>query len=289
MKKKEIPEFKLPRESLGDIPFKLERLKKDSGYDPQSPHRHNYYEIFLYEEGGGNHMIDFQVMEIKKGEIHVLSPGQIHYMIRHPKSAGWVIKFTREFFLLYANDTISRIPFINAPASIPEIRPDSDSFKQMIGYVGKIKDEIQTATQGYHDMIWHYLSLILILCHRNYQNQPMADDSEEVVLSNRFRALLEKEFLSQNTVRFYYEQLLVTSDKLTQVLKATTGKTAGEMISARILLEAKRLLLHSDRSVKEIAYYLNFQDNAYFNRWFKKHEACSPGTFREAARKKYPS
>jgi len=112
-------------------------------------------------------------------------------------------------------------------------------------------------------------------------------ESLETVLCNSFKTVLEEFFLNHHRVGFYCEKLGVSDDKLNQAIKLVNGRTPSGMISNRLLLEAKRCLLHSDWSIKEIAYHLNFQDNAYFNRWFKKHENCSPGTFRSASREKY--
>lgn len=289
MEKENIPEFKLNKEKQHELPFKLELLEVSSGYNSLKPHRHNYYELFLFEEGGGIHMIDFNEVEIIKGDIHVVSPGQVHYMLREPKSKGWVLKFTPEYFLSNFEDKsiLQRIPFLNNKVREPSIKPDAKNFQSIIQLVLNIQEEYIAKSSDYEDMIRHYLNLILLKCHRLYDYSLTHQDTAEVLLSNSFKIILEQYYLEQNRVSFYCNELNVSTDKLNNSIKKITGLTPSEVISDRLLLEAKRWLLYSQKSIKEVAFLLNFQDNAYFNRWFKKLVNCSPGEFRRANQKKY--
>ncbi len=286
-----IPEFTLQKDQPGDIPFQIEAIEKNVGYDPRAPHRHNYYELFFFEVGGGMHMIDFQEIEINSNEIHVLSPGQIHYMHRDPQSVGYVLKFTKSFFLskLKDQEMLQRIPFLNNKITRPLIQPNTLEFEGLMHLVHNIRTEFDQRTWGHQDMIRNYLNLILVTCHRLYNYTDPQAESTSQVICNRFKTLLEDTFLNHEKISFYADKLNISEDKLNQSLNELQGKSAKDLISDRLLLEAKRWLLHSEKSIKEIAYTLNFQDNAYFNRWFKKFENCSPGVFRQETRKKYHS
>ena len=284
-----IPEFKLPRESISDLPFKLELIESNVGYNPRAPHRHNYYEIFFFEKGSGLHMIDFNEFEIESQHIHLISPGQIHYMHRAPDTKGWVLKFTSEFFLsnLSDKDMLQQIPFLNNKVTKPLIKPEKDEFESLLQFVQFIKKEDEKKSSGYENMIRNYLNLILVKCHRLYDYSSPESKDIENQLCRRFSALLQENYLLENRVGFYSEKLKINDNRLNQATKKILGRTPSELISDRLLLEAKRWLLHSNKSIKEIAYSLNFRDNAYFNRWFKKLENCSPGEFRTAKREKY--
>ena len=284
-----IPEFKLPRESISDLPFKLELIESNVGYNPRAPHRHNYYEIFFFEKGSGLHMIDFNEFEIESQHIHLISPGQIHYMHRAPDTKGWVLKFTSEFFLsnLSDKDMLQQIPFLNNKVTKPLIKPEKDEFESLLQFVQFIKKEDEKKSSGYENMIRNYLNLILVKCHRLYDYSSPESKDIENQLCRRFSALLQENYLLENRVGFYSEKLKINDNRLNQATKKILGRTPSELISDRLLLEAKRWLLHSNKSIKEIAYSLNFRHNAYFNRWFKKLENCSPGEFRTAKREKY--
>ena len=284
-----IPEFKLPREHLSDLPFKLESIESNVGYNPRAPHRHNYYEIFFFEKGGGIHMIDFNEIDITKGQVHVLSPGQIHYMHRIPETRGYVLKFTSEFFLSNQSDKdmLQRIPFLNSKVANALILPEESEFESLLQLVGFIQQEDDNKSAGFENMIRNYLNLILLKCHRLYNYSERDLPSSEKQLCDHFNTLLQEHYLKETRVGFYSDKLKVSDTKLNAAVKSIYGKSPSELIAARLLLEAKRWLLHSDKSIKEVAYSLNFQDNAYFTRWFKKLELCSPGEFRTAKRKKY--
>jgi len=87
----------------------------------------------------------------------------------------------------------------------------------------------------------------------------------------------------------YARLLALTPGHLNDLTKAATGQTASALIDARLILEAKRLLAHSDASTAEIAADLGFQDPSYFGRFFRRHVDQSPGAFRAAIREKYQS
>ncbi|MBD78632.1 MAG: hypothetical protein CL840_06920 [Crocinitomicaceae bacterium] len=289
MSKEVIPEFKLSKSSQEDFPFKLELIEANVGYNPRAPHRHNYYEIFFFEKGGGIHMIDFNELHIDRNEVHILSPGQVHYMHRTPETTGWVLKFTSEFFLstLSDKDMLQRIPFLNNKVSKPLIQPAQEEFDSLLQIVNFIKSEDEGKSIGYQNMIRNYLNLILVKCHRLYDYSVPNVSSPDNILCDAFNTLLQEKYLVENRIGYYCEMLNVSDNKLNAAVKMVHGKTPSEMISNRLLLEAKRLLLHSNKSIKEIAYELNFHDNAYFNRWFKKLENCPPGVFRSKKRKQY--
>jgi AraC-like DNA-binding protein len=89
------------------------------------------------------------------------------------------------------------------------------------------------------------------------------------------------------SVSDYAKYLHVTADHLGAVVRDQTGRTPGDIIRERLLLEAKRLLVHTSMNISEIAYALNFEDPAYFSRFFRRLVAKAPGDFREAFSEKH--
>src|SRR5690606_22830534 len=92
---------------------------------------------------------------------------------------------------------------------------------------------------------------------------------------------INEKFKVMKGVKDYAARLCITPNYLNAVCTKVTGKSAGEHIRERIMLEAKRLLLHSDNTVSEIAGELNFDDNPYFCRFFKKYAQITPEQFRK--------
>ncbi len=113
--------------------------------------------------------------------------------------------------------------------------------------------------------------------------RPRAVDTEEtaLILTERFLQLVESHYLSISSVADYAAMLHVTTTHLVETVMGATGQPAGRIIRERLLLEAEHLLRYSDIPVAEIAAYLNFEDPAYFGRYFKKQTGLSPSDFRE--------
>ncbi|MFT5724468.1 MAG: AraC family transcriptional activator of pobA [Bacteroidia bacterium] len=286
-----IPQFDFEGKTKQSVSFSLERIEADVGYDATSPHRHNFYEIFLFEKGGGLHMIDFVEWKIASYDVHLVSPGQVHFMQRAPKSSGYVLKFTADFLLSTGVQEQreqflpnSFIAFNQSTITLPKT-----VFTNMMEMVHDIEVESNSTEWGSAEVIRNYINLILIRCGRMLQN---ANDTRQPVKDTiplRFMSLLESQYKFQQRVSFYSDSLHVTDAKLNLSLKSAYGLSSSDMIAKRVLLEAKRFLLHSSLSIKEIAFTLGFEDNAYFNRWFKKFENDSPGVFRSNTREKYNS
>lgn len=105
------------------------------------------------------------------------------------------------------------------------------------------------------------------------------------VLLEQLETLIDQHFYHQKFPKFYAEKLNVTPKHLNRVVRSTIDKTTSELISERVVLEAKRLLVHSRDQLAQIAYTLEFTDYAYFSRFFKSKTGMTPMAFR----KKYPN
>ena len=98
---------------------------------------------------------------------------------------------------------------------------------------------------------------------------------------------MDKHFTENKTTSFFAEQLHITSHHLNLITKNVTGKTASEVIRARSVLEAKRLLTFTDFSVTEIATQLNYFDSSYFSKLFKAETNKTPAAFKNEMSEKY--
>jgi AraC-like DNA-binding protein len=87
--------------------------------------------------------------------------------------------------------------------------------------------------------------------------------------------------MTLKTPRDYAAKMNITPNYLNALCRKKSGKSAGELIRQRILLEAKRLLAHSTMSISEIAFQLGFEDNSYFGRYFRRYTRLTPGEFRQ--------
>jgi AraC-like DNA-binding protein len=112
-------------------------------------------------------------------------------------------------------------------------------------------------------------------------------ESEQSRIGRDFRLAVEKHFRTTTSVSAYAKSLHVTADHLGAVIRGQMGRTPGDIIRERLLLEAKRLLIHTSMNISEIAYTLNFEDPAYFSRFFRRLVDKAPGDFREEFTEKH--
>ena len=133
-------------------------------------------------------------------------------------------------------------------------------------------------------MIKLYLNIMFIELERisTNHNQIHQNYTYELIQLNKFEALIDLNFKEHKNIPFYADALNISLKQLSHVCKKTVAKTPIEMLIERIILEAKRLLIHSDLSICTIAETLNFSDNSYFVRSFKKHCDMTPEHFRQS-------
>ena len=269
-------------------PVSFERILKAEGEVRNSVHRHDYYELFVFACGTGTHMIDLKPHALITPCAHVVRGGQVHQLVRSADMEGFVVMF--------APSTLSD-PMRRQDAQAVFDGMDHASALPLDGHKLAILNELAAMLEderGDDEAQTHvqegYLGIMLAKCARWWRERMPDEGARDAVQSDlvaRFRALVDKHYLEFGQVRDYAERLRVTPGHLNDVVRARSGTTASAVIDARLLLEAKRLLLHGTMSVKESGYTIGMKDPAYFTRWFKKLEGVSPVEFRTAIRDRY--
>ena len=128
-----------------------------------------------------------------------------------------------------------------------------------------------------------YINLILIAANRSYIEQGLSkklDVTKDNTLLTRYKKLVSQFFITKRQVAEYAHLLTVTPNHLNKIIKEQTGKTASDFINAMLLMEAKALLKHTELSISEIAYQLDFTDPSHFNKFFKKGTEYTPLNYR---------
>lgn len=249
------------------------------------PHRHDCYQINWVEHGTGHHVIDSVKYEVKPKTLFFMSPGQIHDFVLSDDTVGFTINFSAEFFALQLQNknALNEIPIYDLENSIQALYLNDEQANRMLETLSAIDEEYYSDQMGWQDMIRCHLYILLMKASR------MADPdfdatpaSRSLFLTRRFKGLLEKQFDSIQDVGEYARMLRVNERALNEAVRRATGSTAAKMIRERVMLEAKRMLLHSEVSVAQVADRLAFEDPAYFSRCFKKHTGRSPIEFRQS-------
>lgn len=272
-------------------PFNARRFAAFEGTeDREEPHRHNYYELLFFSRGQGSHMIDFETHALNTTTLHFISPGQVHALNRYRGVEGYVVNFTRDFFVLNGGDPtlLNDFPAFNKTA-FPVLGVSVPVFSGFCTLIDLMHTESKGDSPLKDQVMVSFIGLLLVKCKALLIDTPhyQRNSSAPGQLLQRFNTLLEDNYLHLRKVGDYAERLHLSPNHLSVVIKKLTGKTVADLIHERLLLEAKRLLLHSDLSAKEIAWELNFSDPPYFTRFFKSNTGFSPENFRKEVRKQY--
>ena len=268
-----IPSHSLPNQDKSSVV--INKLSKSNNYDYSKPHRHEYYELFFFQEGGGVHEIDFTPFQIESHSIQLVAPGQVHQMKRDPGSMGYVFLFRNEDIM----ESKVIVDFLMDFSSQDlEENQACVNFKESESMV--IDTIITDAWKNKEHLSPSILKHTLIgLCLRMREKLSLKDTSTSSDYS-KFRQLLVNDFRSVKKVSEYAEKLNMTPKSLNSLVKKHSGQTASDHIYKQVILEAKRLLL-LQVAVKEVAYDLQFDDPAHFSKFFKKQVGMSPAEFQK--------
>lgn len=286
-----------PRYRIGDFinqptnPTEFEIMRFDDMEEPQvdDVHKHTFYEIIWIEQGNSMQTIDYKTYEIAPCSLFFISPNQVHeFEVWQPLKGGSIL-FTEEFFLLGQNnkDRLFEMSFLDNFYSNPGIHlatVEFDDIKMTIDQLTKEQkriDKIFLITQG--------LLHVLLAQIQRFIDKTKKDDFSKtyLVLYKKFKCSLNRFFMENKSASYYADQLHITAHHLNKVVKKITGKTTGEVIRARSILEAKRMLTFSDATISEISTALQFFDSSYFAKTFKADCGMSPLEFKSKMSEKY--
>lgn len=248
------------------------------------PHRHSFYHILLFTKGKGKHTIDFEQFPVAKGQVYFMVPGQVHSWQFEGETDGYVLNFSEHFLtaFLKSDRYTDQFAFLDGIATNAVLQLKGNAYEETKNLMAKIHGEALEKAPLAMDMIRMYLLQLFVTVSRNEEGQHSAQAQQHNAVTLRnFRRLVEQHFATLKLPKDYAAMLYITPNHLNALCKDQLGKQAGEIIRDRILLEAKRLLVNMDVQIASIAYELNFTDNSYFTKFFKKLTGTTPEQFRK--------
>lgn len=252
-------------------------------------HKHSFYEILWTESGKSRQIIDYKKYEVLPNSLFFISPNQVHQFEEWKPLTGGTILFTEDFFLLNQNskNKLFELSFLDNLYANPCISLSKKEFGDIKKTIDLIATE-QKRKDKNPSIIQSLLHILLAQVQRYIDSEIKKPISKKYLLGfKQFKNLLDKHFTENQTVNFYAQQLCITQHHLNLICKSITGKTASQVVRARSILEAKRLLTFSDLSVSEISTELNYFDSSYFAKLFKAETGSSPIAFKTKMSDKY--
>jgi AraC family transcriptional activator of pobA len=253
----------------------------------REPHRHDYHQICWARSGSGLHLIDGRPSPIVPGTLTLIGRGQVHVFERGSRIVGASVNFGEE---LLADRSVTRahpgwlldphgsriVPV--SPAEVPLLEGIHDALAA---------ETSRPLDSRSIDIQRHLLATLLLWVERWHQEaragQGRADDAEAELYA-RFLTLLDRDFSRRHDTGYYARALAAPPANLSRALARVSGRTAKELITDRVMLEAARLLQFTDLAVGEVAFQVGFDDQFYFSRAFKRRYGESPLTYRARLR-----
>ncbi|MGJ7030493.1 helix-turn-helix domain-containing protein [Niabella hirudinis] len=243
----------------------------------EKPHKHDFFLFLLFEKGNGTHSIDFVDYRVGNHQLHLLFPDQVHSWKLGKATAGYQLMISRRVFETFADSL--RFSFVLYQHH-PVIELPEKVFQKLLYEFRSVEEELKQ--QPVHWETVHLRARLIAQLASREAEQKFADlevyRTKPVLF--RYHALIDLHFREQKLVTFYAEQLHITPNYLNILCKRHFHVPATFLIQSRVILEAKRLMQVSEKSVKEIAYELGFSDLSYFSNFFKDKTGLSPREFR---------
>lgn len=255
------------------------------------PHIHSFYQIIWFKSGRGRHFVDFKAYDVFNNVIFFITKNQVHYFDHHTRYNGVLIHFNETFLIRkdHETDFFLKQDLFNDPYRQPYCHIGKDMGPLLDEYIIQIKRELRNKDQfGNEELLRNYLRSFLIQVQRR-KNESGKDPHPAAFLPGEKRAqlarfinLIEENYHKGYTVAEYAGLLPVSPRTLSDITGQLLNKTPSQMVQERIILEAQRLLLHSNLNVNQVGHRLGFDDPSYFVKYFKKYTNVSPSEFRKS-------
>ncbi|MDG9708820.1 helix-turn-helix domain-containing protein [Streptomyces sp. DH10] len=284
-----IRTFPFPVElSVGGVGMQVGPMGTGRTWHADAPlervHRIDFHVVLLFGEGPVRHMVDFTEYEAAAGDLLWIRPGQVHRFSRTSEYRGTVLTM-QPGFLPRATVEATGLYRYDLP---PLLRPDEAQLAGLRNALGQLRREYEdTATLPlslHTAVLRHSLTAFLLrLAHLAASTAESVRQQSDSTFT-LFREAVEKDFATNHSVSAYADALGYSRRTLVRAVRAATGDTPKAFIDKRVVLEAKRLLAHTDLPIGRVGAAVGFPDAANFSKFFHQHTDQTPAAFRAELR-----
>jgi AraC family transcriptional regulator, transcriptional activator of pobA len=278
--------FTLVNPQNGNLAFKLFSFEDNGCFDHVQ--RNNYFSLIWIQEGIGTVKADFAEYSFNANSLFAFSPYQPYMLSAGIPLKGVAIHFHPEFYCIHKHqDEIACNGVLyNNVYQPPFVTVDDASSATFQMLFSQLKTEMQNPALAQYELLVSYLKIFLITASRlKTQQHPLAaetvKDHKEPFILQKLKDAIEEHFRTKHSPADYAALLYITPKALAKITKLHFNKTLSHLINERIIIEAKRELYLTKKTVKEIAWELGYEDEYYFSRFFKVNADVSPQLYRE--------
>lgn len=256
--------------------FSIARLE-DARPQPTAIHRHEHFEMIFLTSGKLEGKVDMEEYSLSAGSIGFIQPGKLHRFSAPSNVQGYLLCFAAQFCRLPAESALA-LSTQGSHLAVP-----GDKRSGMIDLLEFMKQEQDHGGLYRNEVLSEFLKIFLIYLGRLSANQERPSFNRGTQIFEQFMAVLEKKYLTHRRPADYAEELFLSTSYLNQTIKAVSGRTTSYHIHQRVVLEAQRMAVYANSSLKEAASNLGFEDICHFSRFFKKAAGKSFKEFKQRA------
>ncbi len=243
-----------------------------------TPERLEFYLLLLTVSGRGEHEVDFGTVELRRGTVQLIRPGQVHRFRWQGTAVADLVVFPPESLRPSTGDHL--LPLGTGALHGQLSSQETARLRRDIQAI-RLEQEQFDGTARFGALLRARLDVLLLEVGVRLGHQPAAARSSRYVA---FCALLEARFATTRHAQDYAKALGYSRRTLNRACEQATGRSAKDLVDERVALEAKRLLIGSDSPVEQIAVRLGFSEATNFGKFFHRMSATTPGDFRRSHR-----
>lgn len=289
---KVIPQYPFePDTTTGNKLFRIQQNDCFINYKREGflvPHRKDYYFFAFVKAGSSRHWIDTTPYVLQPNAFYFTVPHQVQLKEAVQAHTGIIMSFSKDFLTLDESNFLKQLPVIRNLHNGHELRLTPTDLTFVEDLLEKIKTEYHSDHDWQYNMLQAYVKVLLIYLSRLYTEQISSTAQlPDRLLLKQYLQHIETSYPHLHEVAEYAKLMNISAGHLSELIKAQSGKPAIAHIHERIIVEAKRLLFHTELAIKEIAFELGFEDASYFNRFFKRLTGQTPAQYRDSIREMY--
>ena len=269
----------------GSEAFKLFSFSDNANFEQLQ--RNNFFTLIWVTKGSGKVKADFSEYDFEENSLFSFAPYQPYMLQTDIPLNGVAIYFHFDFFCIHKHHKELELNGVlyNNVFHPPFIKVDEKAAATFESLCDQIRTEMQHPALAQYELLVSYLKIFLITASRlkveqQYAKSEIAMNSNEPFILQKLKDAIETNFRTKHSASDYAELLYISPKTLAKMTKAHFNKTLSSLISERIIIEAKRELYLTNKTVKEIAYELGYEDEYYFSRFFKTNAEVSPQNYR---------
>ncbi|MCE9579318.1 MAG: helix-turn-helix domain-containing protein [Deltaproteobacteria bacterium] len=271
------------RPDLGFEVFRLSELFGRAGkigHDLEAPQRPEFHIVYVGLRGRGTLMVDFAPQPLGAGIVTVTAAGRVQHFVPERGVDAWMLMIAPEFVAPDARaiDPLRGARVLSPSWATPVVSLPAPDLRAVLGLTDAIVAEhARPAAAGQAAILGALVRAVLLMLERCAQRE-LAEPSPAAI--ERFLTILERDHARTREVGYYARAAGVSARRLAELTQRHRGRTPKQLVDERVVLEQKRLLAHTDVSVKELAARTGFAEPTNLIKFFRQRTGQTPLEFR---------